>query len=120
MAGDQLCITKPGIPYVVLPSATLAPSVPTTPAPIPTDIAAGTNTDCGSYYKAVLGDYCNLLLLKFGLSLDDFVFLNPAINENCTNLFADESYCVQAVGDSTSGSSADTFDTSHTSRLEDC
>lgn len=32
--------------------------------------------------------------------MDDFIFLNPSINANCTNLFADESYCVQAVGDS--------------------
>ncbi|KAL8653777.1 MAG: hypothetical protein Q9226_003712, partial [Calogaya cf. arnoldii] len=31
--------------------------------------------------------------------MDDFVFLNPGINSNCTNLLADESYCVQAVGD---------------------
>ncbi|KAI8231929.1 LysM domain-containing protein [Colletotrichum sp. SAR 10_86] len=38
--------------------------------------------------------------MKFGISLTDFVFLNPAINENCTNLYAEESYCVQAVGDS--------------------
>ncbi|KAJ3957715.1 hypothetical protein N0V92_005734 [Colletotrichum tropicale] len=37
--------------------------------------------------------------MKFGISLTDFVFLNPAINENCTNLYAEESYCVQAVGD---------------------
>ncbi|KAL8857173.1 MAG: hypothetical protein Q9178_006228 [Gyalolechia marmorata] len=29
----------------------------------------------------------------------DFVFWNPSINANCTNLLADESYCVQAVGD---------------------
>ncbi|KAG9698248.1 Six-hairpin glycosidase, partial [Aureobasidium melanogenum] len=33
------------------------------------------------------------------ISLDDFVFLNPAINANCTNLYAQESYCVRAVGD---------------------
>ncbi|KAF6825036.1 LysM domain-containing protein [Colletotrichum musicola] len=28
-----------------------------------------------------------------------FCFLNPAVNANCTNLFASESYCVAAVGD---------------------
>jgi hypothetical protein len=100
MVGDQLCITKPGTPYVLPSLTSLAPTVPTTPAPIPTDVAAGTNTYCGMYYRAVLGDYCNLLVMKFGISLTDFVFLNPAINENCTNLYANESYCVEAVGDS--------------------
>jgi hypothetical protein len=71
-----------------------------TAAPVPTDVAQGTNMNCGQYYRVVKGDYCNLLVIKFGISLSDFVFLNPAINDNCTNLFADESYCVQAVGDS--------------------
>lgn len=99
MVDDQLCITIPGNPYIAPPVTSLAPSTATTPAPVPTDVAAGTNTDCGQYYRAVLGDYCNLLVIKFGISLSDFVFLNPAINDNCTNLFADESYCVEAVGD---------------------
>lgn len=39
--------------------------------------------------------------MKFGISLENFVFLNKAINQNCTNLFAEESYCVVPVGDST-------------------
>lgn len=100
MVGDQLCIGSPGTPYVAPPHTSLAPSTATTPAPVPTDVAAGTNTDCGLYYLVEMGDYCNLVILKFGITLPDFVFLNPAINENCTNLFAEESYCVQAVGDS--------------------
>lgn len=102
MIGDQLCVAKPGKPYIA-PSATgLAPMTPTTPAPIPTDVAEGTNKNCGLYYRVVMGDFCNKLVLKFGIPLVDFVFLNPAINENCTNLFANESYCVSAVGDSKS------------------
>lgn len=99
MIGDQICVGAPGRPYEAPPSTTLAPSVPVTAAPIPTDVAVGTNTRCGRYYKAELGDYCNLLTIRFGISLADFVFLNPAINENCTNLYAEESYCIQAVGD---------------------
>lgn len=78
---------------------TLQPSVPLTAAPVPTNVAAETNTYCGRYYTAILGDYCNLIVMKFGISMDDFLFLNPAINENCTNLYAEESYCVQPVGD---------------------
>jgi hypothetical protein len=66
---------------------------------VPGDAANGTNDECARYYKAVSGDYCNLIIIKFGISLEDFRFLNSATNENCTNLYADESYCVQAVGD---------------------
>ena len=101
MNGTQICISSPGTPYVSpkIPSA-LAPSIASTAAPVPTDAVDGTNKYCGKWYHAVAGDYCNLLTLKFHLSLQDFVFLNPTINVNCTNLYADESYCVQAVGDS--------------------
>lgn len=102
MVGDQLCISQPGTQYVAPASSSLAPTIPTTPAPVPTNVAAGTNQYCGEYYEAIPGDFCNKLIIKFGISLDDFVFLNSAINENCTNLFADESYCVEAVGDSKS------------------
>ncbi|KAF8457864.1 LysM domain-containing protein [Kalaharituber pfeilii] len=99
MVSHQVCVSVPGRPYTTPAPVTLAPSVPATPAPVPTDVANQTNTYCGRYYQAMLGDYCNMIVIKFGISLDDFVFLNPAINENCTNLFANESYCVQAVGD---------------------
>jgi len=33
------------------------------------------------------------------MSLNDFVFLNPSINSNCTNLLYGISYCVEPVGD---------------------
>ncbi|RMJ21574.1 LysM domain-containing protein, partial [Aspergillus sp. HF37] len=72
-------------------------STPTT-APVPTDIAEGTNIKCAEYYDVQKGDYCNNLVLKFGISLDDFLFLNSGVNQNCTNLYADESYCVAPVG----------------------
>jgi len=100
MTGMEFCIGAPGTPYVAPSITVLAPSTASMAAPIPTNIAADTTTDCGEYYEAVLGDYCNMIVIKFGISLDDFVFLNPAINANCTNLFAEESYCVEAVGDS--------------------
>jgi len=101
MVDDQICVGIPGNPYVPGTSITVAPpSTPTTPAPVPTDIAEGTNRYCGRFYETVTGDYCNLILLRFGISLGDFIFLNPIINANCTNLVLGESYCVQAVGDS--------------------
>ncbi|KAF2716672.1 carbohydrate-binding module family 50 protein, partial [Polychaeton citri CBS 116435] len=96
--GDTICVSKPGAAYVTpssaLPSASSSPGV----APVPTDLAEGTNRNCSLYYRVAPGDYCNLLSLKYKISLDDFIFLNPSINANCTNLFANESYCVQPLG----------------------
>ncbi|GJC83778.1 lysM domain-containing protein ARB_00327 [Colletotrichum liriopes] len=99
VVGDQVCVKVPGQPYVTPPPTTLAPTIPNTPAPVPTNVAIGTNTRCGTYVEVKVGDYCNQLVMKYGISMADFVFLNTAINQNCTNLYALESYCVQAVGD---------------------
>lgn len=100
MVGDQLCVSPPGDEYIDPPEGTLAPSIPTTPAPVPTDIANGTNRRCGRYHRVEPDEHCNLLVVKYAISLKDFLFLNPNLNNNCTNLFASESYCIQAVGDS--------------------
>lgn len=78
--GDQLCVGAPGVPYT-RPTTPLPITISAaTAAPVPTDAANGTNHNCARYYHAVLGDYCNLVIIKFGISLADFVFLNPAIN----------------------------------------
>ncbi|TFK66093.1 hypothetical protein BDN72DRAFT_889204 [Pluteus cervinus] len=97
--GYEVCVGQPGKAYATPSASFPAPTYVTTPAPVPTNPAEGTNPRCGRYYNVVLGEYCNLIVIKFGISLEDFIFLNPAINSNCTNLFADESYCVQPVGD---------------------
>jgi hypothetical protein len=47
---------------------------------IPTNVAEGTNTKCARYYTPIQGDYCNLVMLKFSISLPDFLILNPEIN----------------------------------------
>jgi LysM repeat protein len=99
MNGTTLCIEPPG-PRLPPPAETdVPPVIPTTAAPKPTDAAEGSNERCGRWYEVEAGDYCNMVILKFAISLQDFLFLNSGINVNCTNLFAEESYCVQAVGD---------------------
>ncbi|KAL3486679.1 hypothetical protein BJX62DRAFT_228560 [Aspergillus germanicus] len=65
---------------------------------IPDNIAAGRNELCAQFYEFIPGDYCNKVIIKYSLSLEDFLFLNAGVNQNCTNLFAEESYCVQPVG----------------------
>lgn len=82
-----------------MPDSVTSASSASTTAAVPTDLATNTNTRCAMYYKTSLGDYCNMIIIKYGISLDDFLFLNPSVNANCTNLWADTSYCVEAVGD---------------------
>lgn len=102
--GLELCVGSPGTPYTAPNSSATtggtagSGTTATTPAAIPDNIANGTNTNCGQFYTVQPGDYCNLLALRFGISLSDLIFLNPDINSNCTNLFAQESYCIEPVG----------------------
>lgn len=122
MNETSICISSPGEPYVVptgLPP--LAPSTATAAAPVPTNAKDESNRNCGQWYNVEAGDFCNLVTIKYGISLQDFVFLNPSINVNCTNLLLgrhptttmsctghvlaknyrlDISYCVEPVGDS--------------------
>jgi hypothetical protein len=95
--GTSLCISSPGTPYVQ--PATVESPAPPLAAALPSDVANGTNHVCGRFYKVNPRDYCNLLVMKFGISLSDFRFLNSGINANCTNLFSEESYCVKPAGD---------------------
>jgi hypothetical protein len=67
-------------------------------APVPGDNANGTNRRCAKFYQVQPDQYCNLLNLKFSISLVDFRFLNQGINDNFTSLFAFESYCVESLG----------------------
>ncbi|KAK0670018.1 carbohydrate-binding module family 50 protein [Cercophora samala] len=99
LEGHQLCVSPPGPVYVDPNPDILAPTTAITAVPVPTDLAQGTTTYCGRYYQVQPGEYCNLLVLKYHISLSDFLFLNPALYSNCTNLFAYESYCIEPVGD---------------------
>lgn len=91
---------SPGQKHAYQNTTVVASTAVTTVAPVPTDVAVNTTNRCGRYYDVVEGDYCNQIIVKYGISMSDFIFLNPSINENCTNLYINESYCVQPVGDS--------------------
>uniref|UniRef100_A0A093VPX5 Ectonucleoside triphosphate diphosphohydrolase 2 n=1 Tax=Talaromyces marneffei PM1 TaxID=1077442 RepID=A0A093VPX5_TALMA len=81
--------------YTLPPTAATSTS---TPAPVPTDVATNTSQNCGEYYLVVARDDYNHIIMKFGIALTDFLVLNPEVNENCTNFYAEESYCVAPVG----------------------
>ncbi|KAI5198887.1 hypothetical protein E4T38_07283 [Aureobasidium subglaciale] len=55
--------------------------------------------DCLQLVYQFEGDTCAHISVAKAISLDDFYFLNPEINSNCTNLYLNYSYCVQPVGD---------------------
>jgi hypothetical protein len=76
----EICVRAPGVQYTPPTTTFAAVTSVSTAASIPTNAANGTNTNCGQWYEAQPGDYCNLLLIKFGISLADFQFLNPEVN----------------------------------------
>ncbi|KAH8679455.1 hypothetical protein BGZ61DRAFT_396391 [Ilyonectria robusta] len=97
--GDTICLEPHGDEEYTVPThTTTTPTPEPTAAPVPSNIATGTNKNCAQYYSVQPGDYCNQIILKFSISLSDFLFLNQGLNTECTNLFAEESYCVSPVG----------------------
>ncbi|KAL2048660.1 hypothetical protein N7G274_000572 [Stereocaulon virgatum] len=78
--GYEICVVAPGPQYN--PPMTSSPVSPDsmTSALVPTTIANGTNKHCGRYYDAAAGDHCNLVCLRYGISLVDFIILSPEIN----------------------------------------
>ncbi|CZR70102.1 uncharacterized protein PAC_20003 [Phialocephala subalpina] len=97
--GTYICVSPPGGALEnVVPTVTLAASTVTSPVPKPTNAFNESNSDCGRWYTIQDGDYCDKLSITFGISLQDFYYLNPEVNTNCTNLDLGVAYCVQAVG----------------------
>ncbi|QGA22187.1 hypothetical protein EYB26_009902 [Talaromyces marneffei] len=95
MVGQYLCISPPGTTsmpnyFPLLPA--------TTAAPVPTNAVTTSNTDCGYWYTIQVNDTCQTVASTFGISEDDFYFLNPQLGTNCSSLWLGNSYCVQPVG----------------------
>lgn len=98
--GRQICMSNPGGKYIP-PAISVPPTTPTEAAPVPTDIATNTTTNCGLYYELMEGEGdCGLVSIRYKLSLFDFLFLNPGVDTGCSNLIVGNSYCVAPVGDS--------------------
>ncbi|EUC49055.1 carbohydrate-binding module family 50 protein [Bipolaris oryzae ATCC 44560] len=69
-----------------------------TVAPVPSDAQNQSNKRCGQWYLTKKDDLCGSISLAFGISLDDFYFLNPQVDNKCSNLWLNTSYCVRPVG----------------------
>ncbi|KFY95579.1 hypothetical protein V500_02715 [Pseudogymnoascus sp. VKM F-4518 (FW-2643)] len=98
LVDKSICVSNP-LGDFSMPSNTRGPtSVATTAAPIATPTPDGTNSYCGEYFKVGSADDCATIATEFGIGRDDFLFLNPEVWENCTNLWKDYNYCVKPVG----------------------
>ncbi|KAI0190612.1 hypothetical protein F4808DRAFT_401018 [Astrocystis sublimbata] len=96
--GKKICVSNP-LGNFALPMNSVVPtSVATTAAPLATPVPDGTNHYCGEYYLVASGEDCSTITTKYGITMDDFLFLNPEVWRNCTNLFRDYNYCVKPVG----------------------
>lgn len=114
LVGHQVCVSYPGnaTSHKNLYATSAIGATASTAAPVPTDVARGTNTNCGKYYRAKGqscgltfadafedtdlakdNDYCQAVAMGQGIALSDFYFLNPEINPNCTNMWSNYSYC---------------------------
>ncbi|KAF2228098.1 hypothetical protein BDZ85DRAFT_301033 [Elsinoe ampelina] len=97
--GSHICISPPGGPQSsISASMTVTTAVPTTPAAKPTNAPPESNARCARWYTIQSGDNCADVSLKEEILLQDFLFLNPQIDSNCTNLLLGLAYCVRAVG----------------------
>ncbi|PPR00473.1 hypothetical protein CVT24_004533 [Panaeolus cyanescens] len=67
-------------------STATATSTTTAGGTLPTNIAAGSWTNCTTYYTTVSGDNCQAIDTKFTISLSDFLRWNPEISSTCNNL----------------------------------
>ncbi|KAF7339153.1 hypothetical protein MVEN_01992400 [Mycena venus] len=65
---------------------------PTAIVPPPGQTPPGTTSNCGGWYF----DFCTKVALNNSVTLQDFVTLNPELNSDCTNLWANYWYCVAA------------------------
>lgn len=85
--GHMVCVGNPTGYIAPTTTASGVPTLgPTVAAVAPTNADPQSNTDCGVWYNVNAGDYCALVCNKQAITLQDFYFLNPEINANCTNL----------------------------------
>ncbi|EXM15456.1 hypothetical protein FOTG_16192 [Fusarium oxysporum f. sp. vasinfectum 25433] len=99
---DTICLEPPADDnYTPSRTSTLGSTTPTSEpsaTPVPTEISNGTTNNNAQYYRVEAGDYCNKAIIKYSITLGDFLFLNQGVNQNYTNSFAEEDSIVEPVG----------------------
>ncbi|KAJ6549608.1 hypothetical protein DFH09DRAFT_1366804 [Mycena vulgaris] len=64
----------------------------------PANLATGSLANCTTYHTVVSGDTCASMDATFNITLADFLRWNPEVNTACTNILAQEAYCVGGGG----------------------
>ncbi|QGI77205.1 hypothetical protein CEK25_003934 [Fusarium fujikuroi] len=98
LVGDKLCITNPDGDYSIPENSHGAVEIATTTAPVPKPTPDRTSGRSAEYHLVTAGEDCGDFTLKYEITLKDFIFLNPHVRENCTNVYKDYYYCVRPVG----------------------
>ena len=76
--GKSICLSpNGGWPNVGATSPGNPSATPTVAAPVPSPTVSGTTANCGRYYRVQEGDICQTVALANGISLPDFIKLNP-------------------------------------------
>ncbi|KAL4916430.1 hypothetical protein BDW62DRAFT_106230 [Aspergillus aurantiobrunneus] len=103
LAGDEVCIAEPStFPTPTTTASTTAirtSGYSTETVPPPGPVPRGTTSKCGEYYQVKSGDYCDSIADRYGIDLELFQEINPAINAECTNLVPGLYYCVSPTED---------------------
>ncbi|KAI4125114.1 MAG: hypothetical protein LQ338_004442 [Usnochroma carphineum] len=87
-------------------------STSTSSGPSPTQ--SGITSRCTKYYKTVSGDTCQVISDRFGtFSVAQFETWNPAVGNDCSQLFLSYYYCIAVPGTPTTRSSTSTSTTSN-------
>jgi hypothetical protein len=69
--------------------------------PVPTDATANATTQCLDWYQTREGDTCDSICKMTDIPFSSFLAWNPALGENCQNLWLEAEYCVAGPGWST-------------------
>ncbi|KAJ9491845.1 hypothetical protein VN97_g1401 [Penicillium thymicola] len=104
LANNTICVSNPMGNYAIPTKSegeaatSVMGTIVTTTASAPSPTLDGTSSRCAEYYKIGTGETCGTVEEKFGISFSDFIFLNPEVWTNCTNLELAVYYCVEPVG----------------------
>jgi hypothetical protein len=103
LPGDFICIGPPGGSYVaeLVPGATGGKPVYTTTALPAKETPPGTIKNCGNYYNVVSKDYGQMIAMDFSITFDIPRTMKPQLDADCSNLWANASYCVATICGST-------------------
>lgn len=82
-------------------TSTTSPPATVTGDPAPSGPThSGIPCQCNNYHTIVSGETCESLTTQYGITLAQFLSMNPAVNQDCSvNFWLGSSYCVGVTGD---------------------